>query len=105
MSRNKGKVYEREVAAEFTSRGHEARRGRQYAGHPDAPDVVVLDSPWLHLEAKRREKVAIRKWMDQAVEDASDVQIPVVFHRRSREETLVTMRMEDWFRFFARYVA
>jgi hypothetical protein len=38
--------------------------------------------------------------MDQAVRDAKDGELPAVFHRKNNCETLVTMRMQDWFKIY-----
>ena len=97
-SRAKGCRGEREWAAWLNENfGLSARRGRQYAGHPDAPDVVG-GWPGTHAEVKRVEKVSIDKWMDKAVDDAGD-QIPYIAHRRNNMPWLVTVRAEDLKRF------
>jgi Holliday junction resolvase len=54
MSRTKGKVGEREVAELLRANGfHAARRGVQYQGGADSPDVIGL--PGFHNEVKRTE--------------------------------------------------
>lgn len=96
-SRNKGKRAEREVRDLFIEHGFAARRGRQYAGHPDAPDVIVPDlDSWLFVESKFVEKLDLHKTMIQAIKDAGD-KMPVVFHKKSREGWLVTLSVEDFF--------
>jgi Holliday junction resolvase len=54
-SKRKGKEGEREFAHLCQTFGFQARRGQQYRGGPDSPDVVGL--PFLHVEVKRRERV------------------------------------------------
>ena len=39
-----------------------ARRGQQYAGTPDSPDVVT-DIPGLHIEVKNREALRPYEWL------------------------------------------
>lgn len=95
-SRNKGKRAEREVRDLFIENGFPARRGRQYAGHPDAPDVVVPDLEWLFVESKFVEKLDLHKTMIQAIKDAGG-KMPVIFHKKSREGWLVTLTVEDFF--------
>ncbi len=68
----------------------EARRGRQYAGHPEAPDVVKT-WPCTHCEVKRVEKLNLEKAMAKAIEDADSGDVPYVAHRRNRGEWLVTV--------------
>ena len=52
-SREKGKRGEREASNFFKPYGYETRRGVQYHGGPDSPDVVGL--PDMHIEVKRVE--------------------------------------------------
>ena len=98
-AREKGKRGEREVAQRFRDAGFEdARRTAQYCGKTgDASDVVGV--PHLHIEVKRVEREAVRKWIAQAIRDAEDAgqgDIPVVVHRKSSEDWLVTLRLEDF---------
>ena len=65
MSRQKGKRGEREAAAELGALlGVDARRGVQYHGGPDSPDVV-LDGVAIHVEAKRTEKLTLWPAIEQ----------------------------------------
>ena len=52
-SRQKGKVGEREFASLLRDHGFDARRGQQFAGGADSPDVVSNALAWLHVEVKR----------------------------------------------------
>lgn len=97
--RNKGARYERELAAAFKDEGFkQARRGQQYSGANGDADVVGL--PGIHVEAKRVEHLNLYNAMDQAVRDAREGELPVVFHRKNNCKTLVTMTMEDWFKLY-----
>lgn len=93
-SRSKGARGEREFAAFLRERfGLEARRGQQYSGSPDSPDVVTnLDG--VHFEVKRVEKFSLDKSMAQAVADAGDA-VPVVAHKKNRGEWVLVMRADD----------
>ena len=103
-SRNKGARYERELARAFRAEGYEqARRGQQYCGANGDADVVGLSG--IHVEAKRVERLNLYRAMDQAVGDAREGEIPVVFHRKNNCETLVTMRLEDWFKLYREWEA
>ena len=98
-SRSKGKRYELELAREFRDRGYDARRTAQYCGNTgDAADVIGL--PNIHVEAKRQEKISIYDWMEQAVRDAKDGNLPAVFFRKNNCDTLVCMRLADWFELY-----
>ncbi len=97
-SRAKGKRGELEASKEWASvMGGSARRGKQFSGGEDSPDVVT-DYPWLHLEVKRVERGSIHEWVEQAVRDAGS-RVPVVLHRRNHKPWLVTMRLTDVPRF------
>ena len=101
-SKAKGARYERELASKFREQGYDARRTAQYCGNTgDASDVEGL--PGIHVEAKHREKMQLYDWMEQAVRDAEaggKGNLPAVFHRKNNAETLVTMRLDDWFRLY-----
>lgn len=96
-SREKGKAGERELAAVLRRRKTvSARRGVQYSGSPDgeSPDVVH-NIPGLHIECKRVERLNIASAMAQARADCG-ARVPVVAHRRNREEWLVTLPLESF---------
>lgn len=94
MSKEKGKRGEREFCSLLRSAGFgSARRGRQFKGTPDSPDVVGLEG-W-HVEVKRTEALSVYAAYDQAYADAGDCDIPVVAHRRNDKPWLVILRAED----------
>lgn len=85
-SRQKGAAAEREAAAFFCEQFGEgaARRGQQFSGSPDSPDVVAPVIPNIHLEVKRVEKFSLYPAMAQARRDCGG-KIPIVMHRKNRE--------------------
>ena len=93
-SRAKGCRGEREVAEHLRDYGYPARRGQQFAGGTDSPDVVGGPPGW-HIEVKRVEAGNPYNWMEQAVRDAGDAR-PVVIHRRSGKKWLAIMHLDDW---------
>lgn len=93
MSRQKGKRGEREFAALLRSCGIEARRGVQYQGGPESPDVV--SSLPVHWEVKRVESLRIYDAIKQATEEAARGMMPVVAHKRNNGDWLAIMRMQD----------
>jgi Holliday junction resolvase len=93
MSRNKGKRGENELAHFLTDAGFPARRGRQYSGSPDSPDVVC-DSLPLHIECKRTETLSLYPVIEKAQLDAGD-QPALIFHRRNNKPWLTIMKAED----------
>lgn len=91
----KGKRAERAFRDLLRSHGYQARRGQQFSGSPDSPDVVCPDLPF-HFEVKHVERLDLQAAMDQSVGDAGQ-QVPVVAHKRNGKDWLVTMRASDWF--------
>jgi hypothetical protein len=96
-SREKGKRGERAWRDELRAHGFDARRGQQFCGSPDSPDVVCPDLAWIHFEVKHVQRLNINDAMDQARRDGAD-KVPVVAHRRSFCPWLVTMEAETFFR-------
>ena len=97
-SRAKGKVGEREFAALLRAEGFDARRGVQFAGGADSPDVVSDVLAWLHIEVKRTQALNLTDACIQAEGDAAGKQW-VVAHRRNRAPWLITMKAEVFFQF------
>ena len=99
MSRQKGKRGEREAAAELGAiLGVDARRGVQYQGGPDSPDVV-LDGVPIHVEAKRTERLSLWAAMEQAKGDAPAGAVPIVWHKANRRGSVVIVETERLWEF------
>jgi len=94
-SRQKGARGERELAKFLTAHGYPARRGQQFSGSPDSPDVVCKSLSKFQIECKLVEALNIHKVIAQARGDSLLHQIPVVMHKKNRTEWLVTMPLED----------
>jgi len=93
-SRRKGCRGELEAAAELRRLvGVEARRGRQYCGCDDAPDVRAA-IPDVHFEVKRVEALRLYQALEQAVADAGD-NVPVVLHRANQRPWVAIVLLED----------
>lgn len=97
-SKAKGARGEREFAHYLKEEaGTEARRGCQFSGSPDSPDVVSDDA--YHWEVKRTERLKIYEAIDQAVRDsAGGAKIPAVAFRSNKKEWLVILRAKDFFK-------
>ena len=94
-SRRKGAVGEREIAKYLRDHGFtEARRGQQFKGGADSPDVVGLTG--FHIEVKRVERLDLNAAMDQSIHDCGDGEKPIVVHRRNNDYWKVTMRLDDF---------
>lgn len=69
------------------------RRGQQFHGGNDSPDVVQpIDR--IHLEVKNVQRGNPYDWIDQAVRDAGE-KIPVVLHKRNFCDWLLVVRLCD----------
>lgn len=97
-SRNKGKRGERQAAKSLSELlGIELRRGVQYQGSPDSPDVSGLQDHGLHCEVKYDEQTlgkTLYKAMRQSDDDCGE-RTPFLYGRRNREDWLVVIRSEN----------
>ena len=96
-SRAKGARGEREFAALLREHGFDARRGQQFAGGADSPDVVSASLSWLHIEVKRVEHFNLAKACAQATRDAAGKPW-IVAHRRNRKPWFITMDSDTGYR-------
>jgi hypothetical protein len=96
-SREKGKRGERQWRDELRANGYAARRGQQFSGSPDSPDVICDGLPWAHFEVKLVERLDLYAAMDQARRDSAG-KAPLVAHRRNFWPWLVTMDAERFYR-------
>lgn len=102
-SRAKGAAAELEWAEVVKAHGYEARRGQQFSGGGDSPDVMH-NIPGVHFEVKRTEKLRLYAAVDQARRDAKE-KMAVVSHRCNDDrrkgsckgDWLVVLGAEDYF--------
>jgi Holliday junction resolvase len=96
-SRQKGARGEREWRDQLRAAGYTARRGQQFSGGTDSPDVICDElGTVIHFEVKRVESLNVHRAMEQADNDA-DGKIPVVAHKRNGDGWLVTMPAAAFF--------
>lgn len=105
-SKKKGARFELEIAHYLQDHGYpEAHRTAQHCGKTgDAGDVEGV--PYLHIECKRVEKLNLYSAYHQAVCDNSakgNGDIPVVVHKRNRENTMISLSLEDFLKIFSSY--
>lgn len=94
-SRAKGCRGEREVAELLRSYGYEARRGQQFSGSPDSPDVVS-SLEGFHIEVKRVEQFNVYKALEQANEDKGEDEKAIVFHKKNNKGWVICMDANDF---------
>jgi hypothetical protein len=94
-SRQKGKRGELDLCHSLKAvMGWRARRSQQFCGDSGDSDVVTEEHPNLFIECKLVQALNLTAVMKLAVEQAKE-KLPAVFHRRDREEWLVTVRLTD----------
>ena len=79
----------------------DARRGVQYCGSPNSPDVVG-GFPGTHAEVKRVERYTPHDWIEQAAKDAGLDEVPYIAHRQNGKPWLITVKVEDLKKFVDR---
>ena len=103
FSREKGKRGEREWAEFLRDRGFVSRRGVQFHGGLDSPDVITRDLGRVHWEVKRVEGLSLYMALDQARGDAGD-KIPVIAHRRNGKPWVVILDADLFITTFLPYL-
>ena len=95
----KGKTFEREVATEINERleGADAKRGLQYRGGENVPDV---EAPLFHIECKRGKRPNPRAALSQAVNDCAKGKIPIAVIRDDRSDPFVVLLWSDFLDFY-----
>ena len=92
-SRAKGARGERQWRDVLRAHGCHARRGQQFCGSPDSPDVVCDELKDFHFEVKVVERLNIQDAMAQAKRDCGN-KVPIVVHRRNHYPWLATVPAE-----------
>lgn len=104
-SKKKGNRIERAFAHLLMDHGFGARRGVQFSGSPDSPDVVCEDLKEFHFEVKGVERLNIDNAMEQAGQDKGKYQMATVAHKKNRGEWMITMLFDDWIEIIKEYLA
>lgn len=99
----KGKVGELEAAALLRKHGFEARRGQQYKGGGDSPDIIH-NLEGFHIEVKRVEALSLYTALDQANADKKSSESALVLHRRNKRPWVVIMDAEAFLTLMKEYV-
>ena len=102
-SRSKGKRGELEFAAFLRGHGFDARRGQQFAGGPDSPDIVSAALASWHVEVKRVERFNLAKACAQAARDGAGKPW-FVAHRLNRGPWFITLDSDACYRLLHRNI-
>lgn len=92
-SNAKGKAGERECAELLRSHGFEARRGQQFSGGEDSPDVV--SDLGFHIEVKRVESLSLYTAVEQAKRDCKNDSY-TIFHRKNGKSWVTIMDSNEF---------
>jgi len=95
-SRAKGARGERMWRDELREAGFTARRGQQFAGGTDSPDVLCEELKNLHMEVKCVQALNLDKACEQAERDAG-LKAWIVAHKKDRKHWKVTMDAGTFF--------
>ena len=96
-SKRKGSAGERELLAILGQYADVHRNDQTFVGGRNNPDISMSwNGHRYHVEVKRVEKLNIHAAISQAEHDAGEEVIPIVVHRRNRENWHVTMRLQDF---------
>ena len=93
LARDRGANYEREVAAAvFDATGIKIKRNLQQYQEAEHGDLEL--GPFL-IECKRRRKVAVHEWMEQADKACKAGQTAVVIFRGDGKKSMAMFHLED----------
>lgn len=98
-SSDKGKRGERMFARFLRRYGYDARRGKQFSGGDDSPDVVH-SVPGIHFEVKFTEALRISEALTQAWDDCGD-RVPVIAWKKKRHGWVAILPMDDLMKLIA----
>jgi hypothetical protein len=103
-SKRKGKRLELDLVHFFEQHNIEARRGQQFKGSDESPDVVT-ELKSFYVECKGGSQVPKKPYvfLDQASRDCGLDQLPVVFMRRDRCDWLVVCDASDFIQMMREY--
>ena len=93
-SKRKGRDAEQALAKFLREHGIEARRGQQFKGTQDSPDVIS-NMNW-HIECKAVESLNVIAAHAKCEQEAEDGNTPIVFHKKNRTAWYVTLKAEDF---------
>ena len=95
-SRAKGARGERLWRDELRAQGFTARRGQQFSGSPDSPDVICEELKALHQEVKFVQSLNLDKACEQAERDSRGKRW-IVAHKKKNKAWKVTMSSDLFF--------
>ena len=95
-SRQKGKRGELELVHWLKDKGIMARRGQQFKGTPDSPDIECEYLRKFHIEVKRVERLNLYEALEQAENDKDKNEVATVWHKKNRKEWVVILDADEF---------
>ena len=83
--------------------GVAARRGQQFSGLEGQDIVTELDG--VHFEVKRTERLNLYAAMEQATLDAGTDDVPVVLHRKNKQQWVAIVPLDQLMQLAERIIA
>ena len=93
-NRTKGKVYERSIVEYLRIYGYDAHRTSQQDKELDEAGVDILSNTKFHIQCKAVEH--LNKSYHNIINGMPTDKIPVIFHKKNNQGTLVVMKLEDF---------
>lgn len=105
--KQKGARGERECRDVWKKHGYEdAHRSQQYSGRGESSADIEGISPLLHIEVKSGYSYkTIYTFLEQAIQDAKQDEIPIVNCKMDRKGWLCVMRLDDFIEMFKNHEA
>lgn len=103
-SRAKGANGEREFAKLLSDAGFPSRRGQQFSGGSESPDVVCKSLRRFHFEVKRTQQFPYYKALEQSARDATSgngCKLPLVGHRKNNQPWIILLYASDFLTYIA----
>ena len=94
-NKRKGKVFERECSKMIRARDFDCRRGQQFRGSKDSPDIVSDSLNEFHFECKFKQNLNLWDALEKCLEEAPG-KMPTIIWKRDRKIPLVIMDFHDW---------
>ena len=94
--RAKGARGERDARDLCRQHGYDCHRSAQRSGARGQADLDINANPPLHVEVKYTESFRLWSAIDQAIDDAQEGAMPVVFYRKNGKPWVTIMLAEDF---------
>lgn len=105
-SKQKGKRGELELVHAFRQYGYDTHRSVQYNGKAEDGEADLVGLEDIHVECKYTNALRLYDAVKQSIRDTKTTgkkELPVVFHRKSREDWVAIMPLDVFFTLYNGY--